>query len=186
MWRDISKFGKKLVDHGLVESHFGNISIRIGSKMLITRSGSMLDEISKNSVVEVDLVSSSSFDLIASSESNVHRAIYNNTSALAIVHAHCPFAVIQSLLNKEGSITPIDSEGQYFLHEVPIVGGGIGTKELAENLSNALSERKGAIVYSHGTFTVGKILEEAYVVTTQIEHSCKLKYHVELMQANTP
>ncbi len=51
MWQDMAKFGKMLVDHGLVESHFGNISIRTGSKMLITKTGSALDGIDENSVV---------------------------------------------------------------------------------------------------------------------------------------
>lgn len=182
MWQEISKFGKKLVDHGLVESHFGNISVRIGNKMLITRSGSALDEITENSVVEVELEGTSGLDLIASSETIVHREIYKNTSALAIIHAHCQFAVTLSLLadSDSSSIVPVDSEGQYFLHEVPIVKGGIGTSGLAKNTARALTEHKGAIVYSHGTFATGKILEEAYVVTTQIEHSCTIKYRYDM------
>lgn len=180
MWQEISKIGKKLVDHGLVESHFGNISVRIGNKMLITRSGSALDEITENSVVEVELEGTSGLDMIASSEAIVHRAIYKDTSALAIIHAHCQFAVTLSLLADSDSIVPVDSEGQYFLHEVPIVKGGIGTSELAKNTARALAEHKGAIIYSHGTFATGKILEEAYVVTTQIEHSCAIKYRYDM------
>ncbi len=184
MWQEISKIGKKLVDHGLVESHFGNISVRIGNKMLITRSGSALDEITENSVVEVELEGTSGLDMIASSEAIVHREIYKNTSALAIIHAHCQFAVTLSLLADFDSdsdfIVPVDSEGQYFLHEVPIVKGGIGTPQLAKNTACALAEHKGAIIYSHGTFATGKILEEAYVVTTQIEHSCAIKYRYDM------
>lgn len=180
MWHEIAKFGKKLVHYGLVESHFGNISISTGSKMLITRSGFALDEINENSVVEVDIDKPSSLDIIASSESLVHRTVYQNTSALAIIHAHSPFAVIESLLAGRDMIIPIDSEGQYFLHEIPIVNGGTGTPELAKNTSDALRDHKGVIVFSHGTFAIGKILEEAYVITTQIEHSCKLKYYYDL------
>ncbi|MGP8330177.1 MAG: aldolase, partial [Methanosarcinaceae archaeon] len=180
MWQEISNIGKKLVNHGLVESHFGNISVRIGNKMLITRSGSALDELTKNSVVEVEIEGTSGLDLIASSETIVHREIYKNTSALAIIHAHCQFAVTESLLSDFDYIVPVDSEGQYFLHEIPIVKGGIGTTKLAENTACALAEHKGAIIYSHGTFAVGKILDEAYVVTTQIEHSCAVKYWYDL------
>ncbi|NOQ32829.1 MAG: hypothetical protein GQ567_01325, partial [Methanosarcinales archaeon] len=32
----------------------------------------------------------------------------------------------------------------------------------------------------HGTIATGMILEDAYVVTTQIEHSCMVKYHLDL------
>lgn len=182
MWHEMTKFGKKLVDHGLVESHFGNISVRTGSKMLITRSGFALDEINENSVIEVEIDKPSSFDMIASSESLVHRMIYKSTSALAIIHAHSPFAVVESLLAEGEVVVPIDSEGQYFLHEIPIVRGDIGTPELAKNMAKALRDHKGAIVFGHGTFVIGKMLEDAYVNTTQIEHSCRLKYYYDLVK----
>jgi L-fuculose-phosphate aldolase len=184
MWREISRIGKKLVKNGLVESHFGNISVRIGNRMLITRSGCALDEIKEDSVVEVSIGGSCVLDMIASSETIVHRAIYKNTPALAIVHAHCPFAVTLSLLANGDSITPADSEGQYFLGEVPIVKGGIGSDELAQNLGMALASHKAAIIYSHGTFATGKVLDEAYVLTTQVEHSCKIKYWYDLAKKN--
>ncbi len=179
MWREMNRFGKKLVEQGLVPSHFGNISVRMGDKIIITRSGSMLDEITEKDVVEVDLHGEGSMDIIASSETISHRMIYQNTSAQAIIHTHAPYAVVQSLLSDSDRFVPIDSEGSYFLHDVPIVTGGIGSKEMALNLSEALRERKGVIVKGHGTFAIGKILEEAFIVTTMIEHSAMLKYLVD-------
>lgn len=180
MWQEIAKYGRKLVEHGLVESNFGNISLRAGDRMIITRTGAALDEITKNNVVEVDIRDTSSMDIIASSEAVVHREIYRQTSALAIIHVHAPYGVVESLLaGLGGKISPVDSEGQYFLGEIPVVGGGIGSCELAGNLANALSRHRGAIVYSHGTFAVGRTLGDAYIVTTQLEHSCKVKYLYE-------
>jgi len=180
-WEEIARFGKKLVEHGLVESHFGNISVRIGSKMLITKSGAPLDEINENSVVEVDIDKPGSFDGIASSETIVHRTIYKNTSALAVIHAHPSFAVIESLLVKD-VIVPINIEGQHFLHEIPVVKGDTASAELAENTAWALRDHKGVIVYSHGTFAIGKTLEEAYFVTALMEQSCKLKYYFDIVK----
>ena len=180
MWKDIAKFGKKLVENGLVESHFGNISVRVGSKMLITKSGFPLDELSRKSVVEVDIDKPSSLDSVASSEVIVHRTIYKHTPALAVIHAHPPFAVIESLLAEEDKIVPINIEGEYFLHEIPVVRGVAGTPELAKSTQDALRDHKGAIVFGHGTFAAGKALEEAYFITEQIEHSCKLKYYFDL------
>ncbi|WP_135610946.1 aldolase [Methanococcoides sp. AM1] len=180
MWQEIAKYGKKLVDHGLVESNFGNISVRIGSRMMITRSGAALDEITDNSVVEVPIERTSELDRIASTETIVHRAIYRNTPALAILHAHCPYSVAQTLIADSDNIIPFDSEGIHFLHEIPIFKGMMGTAELAEEAAKALSNHRGAIAYSHGTFALGKTLADAYIVTTQIEHSCRIKYLVDL------
>jgi L-fuculose-phosphate aldolase len=47
-------------------------------------------------------------------------------------------------------------------------------------MSQALASHKAAILYSHGTFAIGRVLDEAYVMTTQVEHSCKIRYLYEL------
>ena len=177
MWKDISRFGKKLVETGLTHSHFGNISVRVADRVIITRSGSMLDEIDENQVVEVGLFEPSSLDILASSETVVHRAIYSGTSALAIIHTHSPYAVVTSLLEAD-HFEPADSEGSYFLHKVPIVAGGIGTGELAKNATFALREHKACIAKSHGVFTVGATLEDAYIAACMVEHSAKVRYLV--------
>jgi len=179
MWREISRFGKKLVSAGLTHSHFGNISMRAADRMVITRSGSMLDEIDELQVVEVGLRRPSSPDILASSETVVHRAIYKETSALAIIHSHSPYAVAISLLETV-SFEPVDSEGSYFLHRVPIVEGGIGTGELARNASKALREHKACIARGHGAFTQGTTLEEAYVAACMVEHSAMVEYLVKM------
>jgi len=180
MWQNIAKFGKKLVEQGLVESQFGNISIRSDDKMLITKSGVPLDELNENSIVEVGIDEPSDLDRVASSEAIVHRNIYKYTPALAIIHAHPMFAVIESMLHEKETIVPINIEGEYFLHEIPVVKGDSGTCELAEFTANALAVHKGAIVFGHGTFAFGKTLGEAYFVTALIEQSCKMKYYFDL------
>ncbi len=164
-----------------MESNFGNISVRAGDRMVITRSGTALDEITGDNIVEVGIRDTSSLDMIASSEAVVHREIYRRTSVLAIIHAHCPYSVVESLLAGPGNvIVPVDSEGQYFLGDIPVVGGGIGSSELAKNLADSLSGHRGAVVFSHGTFATGRTLGEAYIVTTQLEHSCRVKYLYDL------
>lgn len=180
MWQEISKFGKKLVNFGLAGAHFGNISVRTGNKILITRSGSMLDELNKNRIVEVDLGSRSPVVKGASVETTVHRTIYEKTSALAVIHAHSPFAIIQSMLNKGNLLIPEDCESKYFLGEIPIITGEPGSDRLAENAAKALKNHKGVIVKGHGTFAIGKNLEEAYAVVSSIEQVCKIKYYTDL------
>lgn len=186
MWRELTKFGKKLVDAGLTTSHFGNISLRVGRKILISRSGAMLDELNENTIVEVDLDRAGSFDLIASSETIVHRSIYQNTSALAIIHVHSPFAVVMSMIENGDYFEPDDTESKYFLHQIPIITGKVGSKELARNSTEALKDHKVALMKGHGSIGVGKIMEEAYVHICSLEHACKVKYYYDLMRKSTP
>ncbi|NIM05416.1 MAG: aldolase [Armatimonadetes bacterium] len=180
MWEELSRFGKKLVAAGLVHSHFGNMSLRVANKILITRSGSMLDELDENQVVEVDLNNPTSFDINASVETIVHRAIYQKTSSLAVIHCHSPFAVTLSMLAEEDKLVLTNSEGLHLLHEIPLIEAPSGSAELAEKAAAALSDHKACIIRGHGPIATGKIVEEAFVNICSVEHVCKVKYYIDL------
>ena len=113
MWRQISKFGKKLVSYGLAGAHFGNISVRTGNKILITCAGSMLDELDENAIVTVNLNKPTPRSAKASAETKVHLAIYKKTSAAAIIHGHSSFAIVQSMISKNKTLVPQDCESKY-------------------------------------------------------------------------
>jgi L-fuculose-phosphate aldolase len=181
--RDIARFGKKLVSSGLTSSRFGNISARSGSKIVITCTGTMLDELENDQIVEVDLTRTCDLDKMASSETCVHRRVYQNTAAKAIIHTHSPFAVSMSLL-ENSVVKPIDSEGTIFLGDMPIVDGHFGTDELARNVSTALVSHKACIARGHGVFAAGKNLVEAYTAASMAEHSAQVKYLVDAYRNN--
>ena len=177
-WQAISRFGKKAVISGLTSSRFGNISLLQGEKIFITCTGSMLDELDKSQVVEVDLGFPCDQDNIASSETCVHRAVYQSTTNKAIIHTHSPYAVALSLLEQE-EIMPIDGEGLIFLGVMPIVEGRYGTGELAVVVSSALQTHKACIARGHGVFAAGKSLNDAYTAACMAEHSAQVRYLVE-------
>ena len=105
----------------------------------------------------------------ASTELIVHRAIYENTSALAIIHAHPRTAITLSLSRDE--IIPIDNEGSYFLRRIPVVSIELasGSKEMADTVSEALRGYKIIMQRGHGCFSVGQTLEEAYHWVSALE-----------------
>ena len=126
--------GRDLFVAGVISSHGGNLSVRMGDRILITRRGSMLARLEERDVIETGLEENDANVMLASTEINVHRAIYLGTAAQAIVHAHPPYAIARSLMCDE--IVPIDSEGSYLLHKVPVVHTELtaGSKEVAELL----------------------------------------------------
>lgn len=179
---ELIAYGKKMVAQGLAHSHFGNVSKRIGDQILISTTGSMLDEL-EGQIVKVSLVGPSSMDMIASTELVVHRAIYGATSALTILHGHSEFAVVQSILNPVGTeICPEDSESTYLIHEIPVIEGGVGSKELAERAACALLDHRAVLLKGHGAFARGGTVDEAFVVLSCVEHSCRVKYFTDLWQ----
>lgn len=180
-WEEISRFGKKVIASGLTTSRFGNISIRLEDGILITRTGSMLDELGASDVVHIDLHGPGSLDALASCETPVHRAIYDSTTSSAIIHTHSPYAVAISLI-EPGSVEPVDSEGCAMLEEMPIVTGGFGSLELASSVAEALVEHKACIARGHGVFARGESLLDAYTAVCMAEHSSQVSYLVRLWE----
>jgi L-fuculose-phosphate aldolase len=174
--KEFQKIGKDLFLAGLNSSHSGNMSIRSGDRIFITRRGAMLGHLEKEDIIETELWKNDSKIILASTEIGIHRAIYKSTSALAVIHAHPPHAVALSLLTDD--IVPIDSEGAYLLHRVPVLSAvhTIGSKELEKSLPEALKQYKVAVVRGHGSFAVGQLLEEAYQWTSSLESSCRIIY----------
>jgi L-fuculose-phosphate aldolase len=167
---EFERIGKKLFAEHLVGGNFGNISIREERKngFFIKRSGTYLD--TAGDPVFVPLTGEAPEE--ASSEFRVHREIYKKTSFHAIVHAHPPAAVAASLVMD--SIVPEDSEGVLLCPLIPVVTGTPGSQDLADNVSEALLRSKLVIARGHGTFAVGKTLDEAFVFTSLAEHSCRV------------
>lgn len=176
--------GCVLFTQGLVSSHSGNLSIRQGHHLLITHRGSALGSIKEADLVETGIAKNNRSTPFASSELAVHRAIYKNTSALAVVHAHPPYAVALAFIEKE--IIPCDLEGRAMLPKVPILGKEMVVKagDLAEEIAEALKQCKVVLVQSHGSFAIGQLLEEACYYTTVLEQSCRLLYLLKALRVN--
>ncbi|MHA2473434.1 MAG: class II aldolase/adducin family protein [Promethearchaeota archaeon] len=113
------KIGQHLVRHGYNTSHSGNISIKSGGKIIIKRRAAMLGDLQLEDLVICELKEEDSNSLIASTELGVHRAIYLETDAMAVIHAHNPYCVALSLIEDE--ITCIDAEGFALYKKIPII-----------------------------------------------------------------
>lgn len=187
MWREIALWGKKLDEMGLVSSRFGNISVRTKNGLMIKRTGVMLGNINgPEDIVEVGLYPSEddeddSIESLASTETPSHRAIYLNTNARAVIHAHPRFGIVESLLQKD-EIKPLDTEGLPFLGVIPIVDGETGSQLLYDNIGKIFStgKYKGVLNRGHGSFAIGDSLGDCFNTTAMIEHSCFVKYHYDL------
>jgi L-fuculose-phosphate aldolase len=170
------QIGRDCFLSGLISSHAGNMSVRIGDRLVITRRGSMLGALRQGDLIETGIDEDDSGIALASSEIVVHRAIYQRTAAQAILHTHPPHGVVLSLELDE--IIPLDSEGSYLLHRVPVVAAEktIGSDEAAELLSVALKDYKLCMLRGHGLFATGHLLEEAFQWTSAFEASARVVY----------
>lgn len=174
MFEGFRDIGRDLFVSGLITSHGGNMSVRLGDRIVITRRGAMLGRLQPEDLVETGLERDDAMVALASTELVVHRAIYRATSALAIVHTHPLHATALSLV--QDAVVPVDSEGSYLLHRVPVVATArtVGSQEVAQRLPPALRDHKIALLRGHGAFAVGELLEEAYMVSSTLEASARI------------
>lgn len=186
MLEEIRRIGKYLFQEGLVDSHGGNMSIRQGDKIFITRRDAMLGDMGEGDVIEVGMEPGEN-DSLASREIGSHRAIYRATNAGAIVHAHPANAIAVSITDNK--IVPQDAEGLYLFKSAAIVRvrQAIGSEETARLLPSFLQGGNVvAVVKGHGSFAIGRDLEEAYKFTSALENSCKVLVAIRASGGSRP
>mgnify|MGYP003418513984 FL=1 len=173
--------GNDLFAAGLNNSHSGNLSVRLDDEhMIITRTGCMLHHIEQPDLITTAISHDDYQTLKASRELPVHRSIYLNTRAKAIVHAHSPYVVAESLSGKHihnNLLMLEDAEGLYYFPKgVSVIEAknAIASDEVAELVIPCLKSSPIVIVKGHGVFSIGESLEEAYHWVSSLEHSLKI------------
>lgn len=164
----------------------GNYSARTPEGLLITRSGAQKAHLTAEDLLQLPLEPDPEKDQGASVEKIIHRAIYRETDARAVVHAHPRFAIVLSYHLER--IVPIDLEGRSYLPEVPVVAPptASGTEEAAQAVAEALKTHPACVVRGHGAFvkaaeeTPEKSLLKAYSLMTSLEEACEILYYERL------
>lgn len=177
--------GRDLFSRGLVSSPTGNLSIKLGDRMIITRRGSMLNALQEHDLIETGVTRNNRATPLASTDLAIHRAIYRETQAVAIVHAHPPHATALSLIERE--IVPRNTEGPSEIGTVPVLSWHTEGKPsvLTNVIAQALKQQRIIMVHGHGSFAIGQLLEEAYNITTMLEESCQILCLLKSLQVSS-
>ncbi len=175
------EIGEDLFTAQLISSHGGNLSIRLGDRVIIKRRGAQLGRLKPHDLIETRLDKNDSGVALASTELLVHRAIYLNTPALAVCHCHPRTAVAFSFSRDE--LVPIDNEASYLLKKIPVVTEEFasGTPQMANKVAEALKNYKIIILRGHGSFATGQTLDEAFHWSTCLEESCQMELAAKII-----
>jgi L-fuculose-phosphate aldolase len=178
MFREI---GEDLYAGNMISSHGGNLSIRLGDRVIIKRRGAQLGRLKPHDLIETRLDKNDSGVALASTELLVHRAIYNNTPALAVCHCHPRTAVAFSFSRDE--YVPIDNEASYLLKKIPVVTEEFasGTPQMANKVAEALKNYKIILLRGHGSFATGQTLDEAFHWSSCLEESCQMELATKII-----
>ncbi|OIK01788.1 fuculose phosphate aldolase [Streptomyces sp. MUSC 14] len=185
-WTELVVTARRTVADGLVVGTSGNVSARVGDRVLVTPSGVPYDRLTPDDLTCVDLAGRRVLGtLVPTSELPLHLAVYRTTDARAIVHTHAVHATAVSTLVPE--LPPVH-------YMTGALGGPVrvapyatyGTDELAANMLRALAGRSGCLLQNHGTITYGATLGQAYDRTAQLEWMCRLWLTASSVPGLTP
>ena len=174
IYEQFKEIGRDLYEQNMISSHGGNISVRLGDRVVIKRRGAQLGQLKPHDLIETGLEKNDSGVTLASTELLAHRTIYMQTPALAICHCHPRTAIAFSLTRDE--IVPIDNEASYLLKKVPVIWEEFasGTPEMANHLAKALQSYKIVMLRGHGSFAIGQTLDEAFFWSSTLEEACQI------------
>ncbi len=159
---------------GLNEMSSGNLSVRFGDKMLISPNGATGVSIAVDNVVETSFEGDYQGDRLPSSEWRMHAAIYQkHAEAQAVVHTHSDYCVAVA-----SHVKPLPG----FHYLVGVFGGDdvpcvpystFGREKLAEDASEALTERTACLLGNHGMIARGSNLQRAVNQAQRLEIMCR-------------
>ncbi len=159
----------------LVVGTAGNVSVRVDDLVAISPSGVPYELMRPEDVVVTDLTGRIvDGDLKPSSELPLHLSVYASTDALAITHNHAPASTALGLVVDEIPAS----------HYYSAMFGGVvrvapyatfGTDQLADNVSQALQGRLGALMANHGAITIGSTLGKALSLLPYLEYICEIQ-----------
>ena len=180
---EVIKYAQKLNSTNLSPLRSGNVSIRAINNgiegFFITPSGIKYELLKEEEIVFLELNKEDDFlkifnsGLNPSSEWRFHQDIYlKKKDAKAIVHAHSPHA---TAVSAHGKNIPA------FHYMIALAGGDdikcaeyatFGTKELSQNIIQALDKRKACLMSNHGQVAFGQNLKQAFELAEEVENIC--------------
>jgi L-fuculose-phosphate aldolase len=180
---------RRLAEKNLIAATDGNVSCRVGSEnLLVTPSGKPKAALKPADLVLLD----GRGEVLAgrdkpSSEIRMHLEVYRRRpDVAAVVHAHPPMLTAFTLAG-----TPFLAEA---LPEVWLTFGAVPTApyatpttdEVPAALAPFLDRYQAILLERHGSLTLGRSLDEAYLRLEKLEHAARVLFYAHLLGNTSP
>jgi L-fuculose-phosphate aldolase len=170
------EFGQVAENKHLVWGPSGNISHRVGEKLVITGSGAHLENLDAKDFVIMDLEGKKlEREIKPSIEFRMHSAIYRTwEDAKAVFHSQAFFTTLMSCTDLE--VDPkLFPESMAYLKEVNrIPYHHPGSRELAQVVEDCVGNYDVMVLNNHGAICAGRDLDEVLIKTETLEFLCRM------------
>ena len=161
---EILYWSKRLYQKGMSPSTSGNVSIKTKDGILISASGTCLNDMSEDDIILIDYNGNTiSGTKSPSSEKIMHSEIYTKRDDInAVIHCHCPvltaFAVANMPMKK-----PILPDFALVFEEVPVIPYYCPSSiELAEQVGIYFENYDAVLLRNHGVVIGADTLQNAF------------------------
>jgi ribulose-5-phosphate 4-epimerase/fuculose-1-phosphate aldolase len=172
------ELAQRLLAAGLISGTSGNLSARLGDRVLITPSGVPYADLTEDSIVALDLDGRPARPgLKPSVDAPIHCAVYRARPELGgFVHTHSPHAVAFAIVGE--AIPPLQIEAAGYL------GGAVRLMDylppadpsVAERVPEALGGDRAILLPNHGVYAVGETVDAAFSAAQIVEDSARVAW----------
>lgn len=189
MRETLCQVGKLLYDRGYCAANDGNLSVRVGDRLLITPSGISKGRMTPDMLLVTDLEGRVlSGDRHPSSEGKLHCIIYRRRPDVsAVVHAHPPVSTAFAVCRR-GLTEPWLAELVSGLGEVPVTVGFAmpSTDQVPRSIEPFLADHNAVLLANHGAAAWGEDLWSAFDRLETVEHTAKILLNARLLGGGVP
>ena len=167
--------GKRLIECGLVQGTWGNISVRLDDRyMLVTPSGLDYLRLTPDDMVKVE-ISTLEYEgsLKPTSEKGLHAEVYKRRPDVkAVIHTHSKYLSVFAAA--ESDMEVLSENREIFGDVVRLAEYALpGTDKLSSHTADALGKGFGVIMSHHGMAAVGEDLDTAFDNCVKLEENGK-------------
>lgn len=183
---EICEVGRLLYDRGYVVANDGNISVRMGDRLLVTPSGVGKGRMTPDMLVLCDLqgepLPCDRSGRHPSSEVKMHCRVYRERpDAGAVVHAHPVHATAYAICRRPLGAAYLPEMVLSF-GEIPVADFAmLSTDEVPESIMPYVHDHDGLLLANHGALAWGTDLWAAFDRLETIEHTARIYAQVEAL-----
>ncbi len=167
-----------LYERELVSSTGGNVSMRVGDRILITPTGCSLRSVKPDELVLTDLSGKTIGTGKPSKEVYLHSTAYRaRPEVRAVIHVHSPCSIALCCRRncKEGELPSVTPGYVLRVGKLPVVPyNRPGSMELAASIETPIVGHDAVMLQNHGLVAVGVNLEQAVNIAEEVEENAKI------------
>jgi L-fuculose-phosphate aldolase len=173
--KQLTEYGKKVVEKGLAAGPGGNISAREGDYVFLSPSGYFLNEIREKDWVRVNIKTGKVYgNLRPTCETSMHLGIYMERKDIkAVIHTH-PVVTV-GLISAGVEFKPLTPDYVALLgRDVPVIGYvQPGGEEIRKAVVKKIKKCNVVLLKNHGAVCIGETLKESFARTWLLEETAK-------------